>query len=77
MATSSLLTYELCEPLHPDVASKCGYLCAIGTHGDLGTTLKWKPPFPDMAEMFKTHSKKAINDAVSLVNAREAFYLAM
>lgn len=41
----------------------------MGTHGDLGTTLKWKPPFPDMTETFKTYSKKAINDAVSLINA--------
>ena len=41
----------------------------MGTHGDLGTTLKWKPPFPDMAETFRIHSKKAINDAVSLINA--------
>ena len=71
VATSSLLTYEICLPLHQDVASKCGYLCAMGTHGDLGTSLKWKPPFPDMTEVFKTHSKKAINDAVSLVNARK------
>jgi len=41
----------------------------MGTHGDLGTTLKWKPPFPDMAETFRVHSKKAINDAVALINA--------
>ncbi|MCJ1287370.1 hypothetical protein MMC26_006719 [Xylographa opegraphella] len=69
VATSALLTYEICKPLHADVASKCGYLCAMGTHGDLGTTLKWKPPFPDMADTFRAHSKKAINDAVSLINA--------
>ena len=69
VATSALLTYEICKPLHPDVASKCGYLCAMGTHGDLGTTLKWKPPFPDMAETFRMYSKKTINDAVSLINA--------
>ena len=69
VATSALLTYEICKPLHPDIAAKCGYLCAMGTHGDLGTTLKWKPPFPDMTETFKTYTKKAINDAVSLINA--------
>ena len=44
----------------------------MGTHGDLGNTLKWKPPFPDMTEVFKTHTKKAINDAVALVNARKS-----
>jgi len=69
VATSALLTYEICKPLHPDVATACGFLCAMGTHGDLGNTLKWKPPFPDMTEIFKTHTKKAINDAVALVNA--------
>ncbi|MCJ1391702.1 hypothetical protein MMC18_004567 [Xylographa bjoerkii] len=69
VASSALLTYEICKPLHHDIASKCGYLCAMGTHGDLGTTLKWKPPFPDMAETFRAYSKKTINDAVSLINA--------
>ena len=44
----------------------------MGTHGDLGNTLKWKPPFPDMTDVFKTHTKKAINDAVALVNARKS-----
>ena len=71
VATSALLTYEICKLLHPDIVSSCAFLCAMGTHGDLGTTLKWKPPFPDMAETFKQYSKKAINDAVSLINARK------
>ncbi|KAL8641107.1 MAG: hypothetical protein Q9228_002052 [Teloschistes exilis] len=71
VATSALLTYEICRNLHPDIASSCGYLCAMGTHGDLGNTLKWNPPFPDMTEVFKTHTKKAINEAVSLLNARK------
>ena len=69
VATSALLTYEICKALKPDILSTCGFLCAMGTHGDLGNTLKWKPPFPDMTEVFKTHTKKAINDAVALVNA--------
>ncbi|KAI4161787.1 MAG: hypothetical protein LQ342_004620 [Letrouitia transgressa] len=69
VATSSLLTYEICKALHPDIQSSCGFLCAIGTHGDLGNNLKWKPPFPDMTEVFKMHTKKAINDAVALINA--------
>ncbi|KAL9127786.1 MAG: hypothetical protein Q9175_007667 [Cornicularia normoerica] len=69
VATSALLTFEICKPLNPAIASACGFLCAMGTHGDLGNTLKWKPPFPDMTEVFKTHTKKAINDAVSLINA--------
>ncbi|KAM0799092.1 DHH family protein-like protein [Usnea florida] len=69
VATSALLTYEICKPLHPTIASTCGFLCAMGTHGDLGNTLKWKPPFPDMTEVFRTHTKKATNDAVALINA--------
>lgn len=47
----------------------------MGTHGDLGNTLKWKRPFPDMTEVFKTHTKKAINEAVSLINARRSTWV--
>ncbi|XDG09309.1 hypothetical protein ABKA04_008924 [Annulohypoxylon sp. FPYF3050] len=69
VATSSLLTYHICNSLHEEVHSKCAWLCAMGTHGDLGNTLKWEPPFPDMKVTFKSYTKKAINDAVSLINA--------
>jgi single-stranded DNA-specific DHH superfamily exonuclease len=76
VATSALLTYHICLPLHPDLSDKISWLCALGTHGDLGTTLKWQPPFPDMTSTFKQHSKKSVNDAVALVNAprRSAAY---
>ncbi|EXJ67686.1 uncharacterized protein A1O5_09032 [Cladophialophora psammophila CBS 110553] len=69
VSTSSLLTYEICKTLAPDITSSCAYLACIGTHGDLGNTLKWSPPFPDMKETFKAFTKKSINDATSLVNA--------
>lgn len=69
VATTSLLTYEICKALHPDLEESLAYLCCIGTHGDLGNTLKWEPPFPDMKATFKTYTKKAVNDAVSLLNA--------
>jgi hypothetical protein len=69
VATSSLLTYLICRDLHEDVERKCDWLCVMGTHGDLGNTLKWEPPFPDMKATFKTYTKKALNDAVSLINA--------
>ncbi|KAH6659068.1 DHH family protein [Truncatella angustata] len=69
VATSSLLTYLICSELHDKVKESCDWLCVMGTHGDLGNTLKWEPPFPDMKTTFKTHTKKAINDAVSLINA--------
>ncbi|CAF9918729.1 MAG: hypothetical protein GOMPHAMPRED_001609 [Gomphillus americanus] len=69
VSTASLLTYTICSTLHPSIAESCRYLAAIGTHGDLGTTLKWKDPFPPMDSVFKTHTKKTINDCVSLLNA--------
>lgn len=69
VATSSLLTYTLCEPLHSEVSAKCDWLCIVGAHGDLGNTLKWEPPFPDMKATFKQYTKKTLNDVVSLINA--------
>ncbi|KAI0111502.1 DHH phosphoesterase [Daldinia grandis] len=69
VATSSLLTYYICNSLHEQVREKCAWLCVMGTHGDLGNTLKWEPPFPDMKATFKAYTKKALNDAVSLINA--------
>lgn len=69
VATSALLTYHICLPLHPDLSEKISWLAALGTHGDLGGTIKWEPPFPDMKATFKQHPKKAINDAVALANA--------
>ncbi len=72
VATTSLITYEICKELDPEIASDCGYLCAIGTHGDLGNTLKWLPPFPDMTETFKQHTKKLINECISYINARKS-----
>jgi single-stranded DNA-specific DHH superfamily exonuclease len=69
VATSSLLTYIICSDLHPGLGEETQWLCALGTHGDLGNTLKWEPPFPDMNETFKKHSKQKINSAVSLINA--------
>lgn len=69
VATTSLLTYTICSGLQEDVASSCDWLCVVGTHGDLGNTLKWAPPFPDMTAAFKLHTKKTLNEVVSLVNA--------
>lgn len=76
VATTSLLTYLICRDLDDDVEKHCDWLCIMGTHGDLGNTLKWEAPFPDMREAFKQYTKKAINEAVSLINAprRTAMY---
>lgn len=69
VATSSLLTYLLREPLHPKVKEICDWLCVVGTHGDLGNTFKWESPFPDMKDCMKKYTKKTLNDVVSFVNA--------
>jgi single-stranded DNA-specific DHH superfamily exonuclease len=69
VATSSLLTYTICSELHPGVEEKCNWLCIMGTHGDLGSTLKWESPFPDMKDAFKRYTKKTLNDAVGAINA--------
>lgn len=70
VATSATLAYVLCLPLHDKVAARCDYLCAMGTIGDLGTSFKWDPPFPEMKPCFKRYTKKAINEAVSDTQAR-------
>ncbi|KAF2491353.1 DHH family protein, partial [Lophium mytilinum] len=69
VVTTSLLTYLLCTQLHPELGAHLDWLCAVGTHGDLGNNLKWKEPFPNMNDMFNFHSRKAINDCVSMINA--------
>lgn len=72
VATTSLLTYLICEAVHPSpdaFKQTCDYLACIGTHGDLGNTLKWLPPFPDLKPALKKYSKSAVNAAVSLLNA--------
>jgi hypothetical protein len=69
VATSSLLTYTICAELHESIPVRCDWLCVVGTHGDLGNTLKWETPFPNMTDTFKRYTKKILNDVVSLLNA--------
>jgi len=71
VATSSTLAYLLCRPLHPSIQAKTDYLCAIGTFGDLGTSMKWDHPWPEeeMKACVKMYGKKVLSDAVGLVNA--------
>ncbi|PCH32970.1 DHH phosphoesterase [Wolfiporia cocos MD-104 SS10] len=74
VATSSTLAYLLCRPLIPPTApgnimEKLEYLCVMGTMGDLGTSFKWEPPFPNMRACTKKWTKKVLGDAVSLLNA--------
>jgi len=68
------MAYEICKELDESIAEECAYLCAIGTIGDLGK-IKWLPPFLDMNEMFKKHTKKVIDTCVSYINARMYFLL--
>lgn len=70
VATTSLLVHILCSELYPALEEPgLAWLAAVGTHGDLGNTLQWVPPFPDMTATFRVNNKKSINDAVSLLNA--------
>ncbi|KAG5799730.1 hypothetical protein H9Q69_001241 [Fusarium xylarioides] len=69
IATSSLLTYLICRDLHEGVEEACGWLCIMGTHGDLGNAIRWRPPFPNMQATFRTHNRKTINNSVKLINA--------
>ncbi|KAI0070620.1 DHH phosphoesterase [Panus rudis PR-1116 ss-1] len=71
VAPSSTLAYVLCRSLHPSIRSQTDYLCAIGTMGDLGSSLKWEHPWPgdEMKECFKKYGKKTLSDVVGIVNA--------
>ncbi|KAF5609288.1 dhh family [Fusarium subglutinans] len=69
IATSSLLTYLICRDLHQGVEEACGWLCVMGTHGDLGNAIRWRSPFPNMQATFETHTKKTIDNSVKLINA--------
>ncbi|KIO24887.1 hypothetical protein M407DRAFT_76368 [Tulasnella calospora MUT 4182] len=69
VATSSLLAFIICQPLHRRVSESCDWLACMGTIGDLGSTFKWDPPFPDMSTVFKRYTKKSMTEAVSLINA--------
>lgn len=72
IATSSLLTYLVCLPLHGSVRSRCAIPALLGVFGDLGpSAVNWnKPPWPaHLGEKVKSVSKKAIQEAVSAMNA--------
>ena len=73
VATTSLLAYVLCHELHDSLEDKVAWLGVLGTFGDLGSSVKWDPPFPDMGSAIKHHGGKTkYSQAVSLLNARES-----
>ncbi|CAD6885311.1 unnamed protein product [Tilletia caries] len=82
VATTALLTWHLCRPLLTSSKAKSGaglsdaeagdlidWLCLIGTMGDLSVSVKWDPPFPDMAAQIKRWTKKKLGTAIALLNA--------
>jgi hypothetical protein len=72
------LTFVIVEPLlvdaDPTTLEECEWLAVLGVKGDLGDW-KWDPPFPGALHdrISKTHTKKALSEAVSLLNARMSF----
>lgn len=72
VATSSLLTYLVCLPLHESVRDDCAIPALLGVFGDLGSTaVKWgEGPWPaHLGDVMKRVSKKALSEAVSMMNA--------
>ena len=72
IATSSLLTYIVCEPLHESIRTECAIPALLGVFGDLGPSeVKWgQKPWPGyLGEVVKQITKKAISEAVSAMNA--------
>ena len=72
IATSSLLTYLLCLPLHPSVSDACAIPALLGVFGDLGpSAVNWnEKPWPShLGDVVKKVTKKALTDAVSMMNA--------
>ncbi|KAI8818764.1 DHH phosphoesterase [Fimicolochytrium jonesii] len=69
VATSALLAYLICEPLHQRVPETCAWLAVLGTMGDLGTGVAWTPPFPDLSWATKGVGKSKMGEAVGLLNA--------
>ena len=77
MATTSLLTFIVIQPFlnnaDEETVEECQWLAVLGVKGDLGDW-KWDPPFPGRLHdhVSKTYTKKALSEAVSLLNARES-----
>jgi hypothetical protein len=75
VATTSLLTFIAIQPFltdaDPETVEQCQWLAVLGVKGDLGEW-KWDPPFPASLHdhVTKSYTKKALSEAVSLLNAR-------
>lgn len=81
IATSSLLTYLTCAPLHPDIPKLTMWYAILGVFGDLSPSeINWGDPksdWPasqemiDLGEEVKRIGKKSLSSAVGAINARE------
>ncbi|KAI5121861.1 hypothetical protein M0805_001069 [Coniferiporia weirii] len=72
VATSSLLTYLVCLPLHASVREECAVPALLGVFGDLGpSAVKWgEEPWPaHLGDVVKRVTKRALSEAVSMINA--------
>lgn len=75
VVTSSLLTYLVCEPLHSGICESdvCATFALLGVFGDLGPShVKYwdDDPWPShLGAVMKRLTKKALSDAVSMMNA--------
>jgi len=75
VATTSLLTFIVIQPFltksDAETVEECKWLAVLGVKGDLGDW-KWDPPFPGTLHdcVSKSYTKKALSEAVSLLNAR-------
>jgi hypothetical protein len=75
VATTSLLTFIVVQPFlaqaDTETREQCEWLAVLGVKGDLGDW-KWDPPFPTALHdhVSKSYTKKALSEAVSLLNAR-------
>lgn len=85
ISTSSLLAYLTCVPLHKSLRLRTDWLALVGIFGDLGSNEirfgdrngRW-PATREMQQLgdaMKREGKKTINDAVSLLNAREIVHM--
>lgn len=81
IATSSLLTYLTCAPLHSDIPKLTMWYAILGVFGDLSPSeINWGDPnseWPASQEMIelgeevKRIGKKPLSSAVGAINARE------
>lgn len=79
IATSSLLSYLCCRPLHPDLAASTSWYCILGVFGDLSPNeINWGSPkseWPDSRELIelgeevKRIGKSSLTSAVGAINA--------